>query len=633
MEQNEAKTTKTTHALSLLYALAFSLTAYFLYLSRTDEVLTVWGVIHPNFIPTFVFATFLLLAIVFSSTKTHYKLIFVILHSILSHSLMIVIFPAGNVGVQQTILGQTRLVFDDLIFQGLGATREGLPLVLYVSLRGENLQAAFSVVSARMLGIDVYWTHLLLVPLLWGTFVPLIAFKLSKTLGANEKIAALAAVLTMLFSTTIMWGAVSIPNGLSYLFFFCFLFFLLRYIKGDAASDRLLSVVLFVVSSLAHFLAGTIAFALLVLAYSVKSYEKEKHRTPTSAKLTLLLALIFSASILPFMLANRHFLYPTANTHFSLQKIQELPLSDTALSLLLGRYFDLISREAYITTLAFGLPPFISLIALVYLLVSKRHRLNARTQPLLRFILLSYLLIAIDDRITNLFMVNVPFTEIDRLWVFRDLLLIPFAALFIVGALFETRAFFERISRNVFRVWRRTPALHVFPRKSSTLTRGHLAKRVSLGSLFAYVLIFLLVSAWVNASVYYAYPHWAPLQTTSYELKVVKYLDETTDEKYIVIADPWTIFAGQMFVGIRNPRAFYFSSSDPNGITLFVKAKYNPSNETLLEALKYNNATRAYFVIGKPRVGAEAYNDIIELADQNGLKTYHTVDHKGEEKI
>ncbi len=354
-----------------------------------------------------------------------------------------------------------------------------------------------------------------------------------------------------------------------------------------------------------------------------------------NAKLTLLVALIFSASILPFTLANRHFFYPTANTHFSLQKIQDLPLIDTTLSLLLGRYFELISREAYITTLAFGLPPLTSLIALLYVLILNRHKPNARAQPLIRFILLSYILIAVDDRIINLFMTNVPFTEIDRLWVLRDLVLMPFSALFIAGALFETRAFFERISKNIFLAWRKVSSIHIFPRnrKSSVLTRGHLTKRVSFGSLFAYVLVFLLVSAWVNASVYYAYPHWAPLQTTSYELEAVKYLDETTEEKYIVIADPWTIFAGQMFVGIRNPRAFYFSGSDPDGITLFIKTKNNPSNDTLVEALGYNNSTIAYFVIGKPRVGPEAYNAIIQQAEQNGLRTYRSFDYKGEEKI
>lgn len=633
MAKNDEKPSKTTHSLSLLYILAFSLTVYFLYLSRMDEVLTVWGVIHPYFIPAFVIATFLLLTVIFTSTKTCYKLLFVILHSILSHSLMVTIFPAGNIGVQQAILGQTRLVFDDLVFHGLGATRESLPIVLYVSFRGENLQSVFSVVFARMLGVDVYWTHLLLLPLLWGIFVPAVAFTISKTLGANEKIATLAALTSTLFPTTIIWGAASTPNGLGYLFFFCFLSFLLRYIKKDEIINLLLALIFFLASALAHFLAGVISFALLILAYSVKSYEKEKHSAPVNAKLTLLMALIFSASILPFTLANRHFLYPTANTQFSLQRIQELPLIDATLSLLLGRYFDLISREAYITTLAFGLPPMISLIALLYLLMSNRHKPNARTHPLVRFLLLSYILIAIDDRITSLFMINIPFTEIDRLWVFRDLLLIPFAALFITGAIFETRAFFERISRSAFLAWRKTRLIRSFPKKSYNLTRGHLVKRVSFGSLFAYVLIFLLVSGWVNASVYYSYPHWAPLQTTSYELEAVKYLDETTSERYTVIADPWTILAGQMFVGIKNPRAFYFSPNDPDGVKLFVEMRNNPTNDTLTRAMDYNNSSVAYFVIVKPRVGPEIYVRTILQALQNGLKTYRTFYYQGEEEI
>ncbi len=105
-----------------------------------------------------------------------------------------------------------------------------------------------------------------------------------------------------------------------------------------------------------------------------------------------------------------------------------------------------------------------------------------------------------------------------------------------------------------------------------------------------------------------AYPHWCPLQTTSYEIEAVKHIEKTTNGTYIVICDQWMIFAGEMFVGINNPQAYYFSSGDPRGITQFIEMKKNPTNETMKEAMKTNNATTAYFIIEKPRPRSEERN-------------------------
>lgn len=629
-------TTVYSSAAKLLYLLVIALSFYFLYLSRLDEVYTIWGVIHSAFMPTFIVATLLLLAIIFSAVRVEYKVSFTILHSILSHVLMVVVFPAGNVGVQQTMLGKTRLVFDNVISNGFGWSGTSIPLKIYILFRGENLQTAFSVIFARMFGVDVYWTHLLLVPLLWGIFVPIAAFMISKTLGASERVSVLSGLVVSLFPTSIIWGYASIPNGLSYLFFFGFICFLLKYLKSSKAKDLVLVVIFLAASTLSHYLAGTIALSLLILAYSVKTYINEKERSHTSAKLTLLISFIFCVSILPFALANRRFFYLWADTRFSLQTFYELPPSATFFSILLGNNFDLISREAYITTLIFGVAPLVGLIGMIYVIITSSRRSSKRSiDPCVLLLTLGVALIAINDRILKLFMTNVPFVEYDRLWVFRDFLLFSFTTFFIVGALSQMRAFFDRTSKNVFLRFRKTSSPSKFSKAFSFLTRGHLAKGVSLGSIFAYVLILTVVSGWVTASVYYAYPHWAPLQTTSYELEAVKHIQETTKGKYIVVGDQWIIFAGQMFVGINNPEAFYFSHTDPRGVTLCIQMRTNPSNETLIEALKINNATVAYFIVEKPRLGTQEYNRIIQQAEQNGLRTYldGIFYYKDEEKL
>jgi len=597
----------------LIYLFLILLSLYLLLISRSGEVYTVWHTLHPMFLPTIFALTLSLLVIVFSSEKVEYKLLFVLLHSILLHSFMVIVFPVGNIGPQQETLGVTRLVFDGVISNGIGGSIPYLPRRVYTLLRGENFQTVFSVLFARMISIDVYWTHLPLIPLLWGIFAPLIAFMTSKTLGLNENISVLCSLIVSLFPTSIVWGYASIPNGLSYLFFFCFMYFLLRYLQSNKAKELFLVVVFLAASTFSHYLAGTIALSLLILAYSVKTYINEKERSPISAKLTLLVSFIFCVSILPFALAYRRLFYPPATTFFSLNRFREAPLTEMVLPFLLGSYFDFISRDAIITTLIFGIAPLLGLIGMIYILRFKTKQMSGRAIYLcMLFLFLAFLLVVADDRFVKFFMIRVPFVEVDRLWVFRDLIATPFTALLIgEGLSFAQKKFSKRF-------------FFAFSRSKRT---------TNLGSILVYFLAFIILSGWVTFSVYYAYPHYGPLQTTTYEIEAVKYIDKTTSERYIVICDQWIIFAGQMFVGINNPRAFYFSHVDPRGVSLFIKMKSNASNETLIEAMEINNATIAYFIIEKPRLGTEKYSSIINQAQQNNLLTYETFSYQGEEKL
>lgn len=605
----------------LLYLFMVAFLFYMLFMARSGEVYTVWGVIDYFFIIMFLASTFLLLLVLFSSERVEYKLFFIILHSILLHMFMVIIFPAGNVGVQQTILGRIRLIYDNVVTHGYGWALESIPRKMYALVRGTNFQASFTVILARMFSVDIYWIHLPLVPLLWGISVPIIAFMISKELGGNEKISVLSSLVVSLFPANILWGAVSIPNGLSYIFFFCFIYFLLKYMRFNRVRDFFLIATFFFALFLSHVLAGTIALSLLILMYSIKTYEKQKWDSPISARFLLLLAFIFCTSIMPFTLTYRRFFYPTANTYFSLQKLYVSSPVEMVLSLLLGSYFDLMSREAYITTLIFGIPTLLGIIGLTYVLIASVKKSPKRSvNPSMLFLFLGLLMVIANDRIVKLFMVNVPFVESERLWLFRDFLLVSFTALIIGVGIQKTRALFIMLSKNTAAFLRKTSFTHMFSEVPSAFARSRLVNCVSLGSVSAYVLVFAILSGWVTASVYYAYPHWGPLQTTSYELEAAKYIDEITNGTYIVICDQWMIFAGQMFVGINNQRAFYFSHVDPQGVTLSIRMRNNPSNETLVEAMEINNATTAYFIIEKPRLGTEKYNRTKSQAIQNGLK-------------
>jgi len=488
-----------------------------------------------------------------------------------------------------------------------------------------------------MFSVDIYWIHLILVPLLWGIFIPIIAFKVSRELGGNEKISALSSLVVSLFPANIIWGAVSIPNGLSYIFFFCLLYFLLRYMKSNRARDLFLIAAFFFASLLSHVLAGTVALSLFFLAYSIKVYQKEKGNSPVSARLTLLTTFIFSVSLLPFALVLRKYFYPSANTYFSLEKIYQLTPMQTLFSLLFGSYFEFISREAYMTALIRGMAPLIGLIGIiVYILRTSGKKVHRRSvDPRILFLFLGFLVIVVDDRIVKYFMANPPFLEAERLWLFRDFLLVSFLALVIGSSIQEMDSFFRRLSGKIVSFIQKTRFMHPFSKAFPSFKHSHLVGVEGLTSFLAYILVLTAVSGWVTASVYYSYPHWAPLQTTPYEIEAVKFIEQNTTERYIVICDQWIIFAGQMFVGIYNPQSHYFSYADPHGVALFIKMKANPSPEILIEAMKCNNSTIAYFVIAKLRQGADEYNRIIRQARQNGLQTYPDgiFYYEGEEKL
>ena len=597
----------------LLYFVMVILSFYFLSVSRSGEVYTVWQVMHPLFMPTFFATTFLLLAIIFSSEKAEYKLLFIIVHSILSQTLFVIAFPAGNVGVQQTALGEARLVFDNVVSGGYRFG--GNPLTQIYHWGRKGLQIPLTVIFARIFAVDIYWVHLLFIPVLWGTFVPITTFMICETLSRDKRLSALSSILVSAFPANILWGAASLPMALGYILFFLSTYLLLKNLRSDGVKGYLPIITSCIATFLAHFLAGILLFSLLLLATALKSYQRTKEESPITAKTSLLLSIIFCISILPFALIIHRFFYPSY-TFFSLEKIYELPPTKTVTFLLLGGYvnFDLHAAVALFSG------PLIGFLGMIYALRSGiKKKSNSNDHVYTVFLFIAFLIILLDDRIVNLFMVNVPFTEPDRLWPFRNFIVTPFVALAVT---------------YVSNYLRKKTLSHPTAKEKLQLPKSpRIQASVNLKHITAHLTILILLSAWLTSSVYHAYPHYAPLQTTTYELEAVKYIEENTPEKYIVICDQWIIYAGGMFVGVSNPRAFYFSSEDPRGVALFMEMKENPTNETMIKAMKTNNATTAYFIIEQRRLGTHEYDRIIQQAQQNNLQTYHVFSYNDVEKL
>ena len=609
---NNSSISQWSRIISISYLLLLGVSFYLLLLSRSGEVRSVWEVLNPLFMPVYFSATFLLLSVIFSPGNVDKKLLFIMVHCILSHSLFAVISPAGDIGAQILALGKSRLVYENIGINGWPVSLPPTSNILsriYYWFRPFNFQTALSVTFARMLGVDILWSHMWFVPVFWGTFVPIAAFLIGRALGFSKRASLLAGLLTSVCPNTVRFGAISVPNSVGLVFFFLSLYFALRYLSNGRRALFLLLVFSFF-SFLSHFLTGLMSLSLLFLVITLRQYAAEKTKPLKSMKALWLVTLIFCSALLPSFLIYQKLLFPFY-TYFSLDKLSGLSVVDMTSLILFGEYTNFNVYGALLNMAG----ALLGLFAMIYCLKSRTNVNSDRSSHLGSLFLFSGFLIAlVDYRVLKVFMVGLPFGA-ERIWLFRDFLAIPF-----LGLLFSK--VIACLNQKTSKALRRT--------RFSSFTALNVKVKPNI---ITYILIFIALSGWIAASFSYGYPHFAPLQITAYELDAAKHIEKTTPGRYVVIADLWMIRAGHVIVGTINPHSFYFSSYGPEGISLYLKMRSDPTNDTMLSVMKYNNATTAYFIIEKPRLRTEGYNQLILLAQRNHLQTYGIFYYEGEEKL
>ena len=616
MQSDTATSTKLLRVGEILYLLLIGLSFYLLIISRTGEAHTVWEVLHPAFMPVLFIATSILTAILLTSEeKVHVKLILVVIHSILIHSFFSVVFPGGDLSGQQTMLGRSRLVDENAVLYGVfhpGETES----TIYDWFRGENFQAALTVALARMLSIDLLWVHLFLVPVLWGVFTPIAAYLTTLAVTKNDKASILASVLVSAFPYATYFGAISVPNSIGFIFFFYSLCFILKYLSSNEPKITILTLIFCFFSFLTHYLTGIMSFSLFILATAFKSFTSRDGMSATS-KFSVAISFILSVILLPVSLIYLRYFRPVIQTAFTLEKISELPLQEAAGLLLLGE-LTYVSNPLTVFLVIVG--PIIGVAGTVYLLRHVRRNPLTESRASVLFLSAAFLIMIIDYRILKLFMEEVPFSG-ERLWVFRDFIVAPFAAMAIVVAI----ASLKSSLRKSFASPLKDAGLRNLPRGGFRRVFGLL---LAMNVLFSVAL-----GGWLTLSLTAAYPQVAPLQTTSYELEAVEFIDKTTSEKYVVIGDIWTIFAAERIVGNRNPRAYYFGESKKIGYDFFANMTRDPSTQWMVQAMDYTNTTVAYFIVTQSRLGAEAFNNVVSNTIENSLPIYGPQQGFGDGKL
>ncbi len=605
MRSETVTSTKLLRAGEILYLLLIGLSFYLLIISRAGEAHTVWEVLNPVFMPVLFVATSILTAILLvSEEEVHVKLVFVVIYAILVHSFFSIIFPGGDLSGQQTMLGRSRLVDENVVLYGVFDPGETTSTI-YDWFRGENFQSALTVALARMLSIDLMWVHLFLVPVLWGVFTSIVAYLTTLTVTKNEKASILASVLISAFPYATYFGAISVPNSIGFIFFFCSLYFILKYLSSNERRIAILTLIFCFFSFLTHYLAGMMSFSFLILAIAFKSFKTQNEKSAVS-KSSIVISFILSVVLLPLSLIYLRYFRSSIQTAFTFEKISQLPLQEAAGLLLLGE-LTYVSNPLIVFLVIVG--PIIGVTGIVYLLRYLRRNPLTESRAIVLFLSVAFLIVITDYRILKLFMEDVPFSE-ERLWIFRDLVAVPFTAM----AIFVAFASLKSLLRKSFGSSLKDAGLRNLPKVSF--------RRVSGLLLTMNVLFSVALGGWLTLSLTAAYPQVAPLQTTSYELDAVEFIDKTTSEKYVVIGDIWTIFAAERIVGNRNPRAYYFGEYKKIGFDFFANMTRDPSATLMDQAMDYTNTTVAYFIVTQPRLGAEAFNNVVYKTIENGLPIY-----------
>jgi hypothetical protein len=378
---------------------------------------------------------------------------------------------------------------------------------------------------------------------------------------------------------------------------------MLKYLSSDDSKTLALLLLFIFFAFFAHYLAGIISMSLFLLAVTFKAYRN--YEGPRSvAKVSLIFTFIVAASVLPFSLWYLKFFRPITQTGFTSSRLFELSSQQIIGLLTIG---ELVYTLDYMTIFLVLVGPAIAFLFMIYILFSKRKNPHTMQRTEIHFLVAAFFLVMVDYRILKLFMEGLPFNE-ERLWVFRDFLASPFVALAFYTVLTKLSSLIKSKLSETFRL-------------SSVKS---LARQGSFGILAlllaSNLLVPVLIGGWATYSLNAAYPQLSVLQTTWYELEAVRSIDETTSQKYVVIGDLWTIYAGERIVGINNPRAYYFAEFDKTGIDLFTAMKQDPSPEWMQQAMNITNTSIAYFIITQPRVPLDEFTVTVTKAIQMGFR-------------
>jgi len=547
----------------LVYAGLIAYSIFLLLKARSGWVYgTVWTVVSPSFFVVYFLAAFVLLGIIlYSKTRSSSKILLTILFSLVSSIIFALVLYPGHAGDPADHLGLARLIYS------YGNLKRGFPLTafhIYWALKEKGL-ALLSAVLSKMLSVDVYWVHTFIQPVMWSSFIPLAAYKIGKLLDWKNRAAILAGFLTSFYTGFAGWASRSTGNSLGFVPFFVSLCFSLWYMKMRRRMLWFLAVFTALVSTIVHPLTGTMAFIFIIVVTGLRIHKEMVLKHGRVAHLLLLSILACGFLVIIALFGINTLIYRVLAPQYAAEASTALSfetlLSTDVWDLVFGEYMTYSFKDLVLSFFV----PFLGLVGLVYALKrAKRHN----SKLLVWSMLIVFVLCIVEYRFLKYGMVNVLFGP-GRLWTFRDLIGVPFVAFVIVSIVeyFEGAKF-----GNPFR---------------SIVVLRKWSVRVAGRYVLTWLFIGLALSALATASIKKNYEWLRGLQPTALEVEAVKYIDENTDGRYVVLTVPTTTQVGWGVVGVWNYLKFYHYSAELGKL---------PSVADMMDLMSTYEAGVGYFI-------------------------------------
>lgn len=533
---------------AILVFLVYVVLAFrFLLLARTGEGgASVWLEISPSFIPAFAVVSLILVSILmFAPVSNGLKLVLLLVYAFLAHSLFLIVWYPSRYGDPLMHLGIARYTARTGTIYAYGWITRNLLISSLVSYRA---QYALVIFFERMFSIDIYWVHVVLVPLLWSVFVPSLAYKAGELLTTKKSsvVPLLTALSTSLFSSLILWGTISVPNSLGFIFFFLSAVLMLNWMRHGGKWNWFLSALAVGVTLFTHLQPAIFA---LIWFFWGNIVQRTTRRVLKIA--SLLLAFIS---------------YPVALYLYGAS------FSTSGLFVL----ENFLSFQSEITTI-------LLMLGLAGFVLGVRGRyVNAKVALM---IFTFYIFILFEYYFTKFGMMNLPYGP-HRILVMGDFFLVPFVAL----GLFATADMLRK----------------ALTKDKDDVSFGLSRMRLSLNSrLTALFLICLFVSVQATSTLYEAYPREEAVdyQPSEYMIEAIRYIDADAPGRYVVMCDTMISTVAIGFLGIDYGWAGgirgFFGMPDwqyPT-VKMYTDMTQHPSISIMRQAMEFGDAVVSYFVV------------------------------------
>lgn len=540
--------------LCIVYISLIVYSFFILAVSRKDMTRSLWEALDPSFMPIYFVATLLLVSIIsFDGLSANIKLPFIAIHAFLSllipftYALLPVYDPWISLGWSSWSYNTGHIPFYPGIWQ---YNPLGLPIpvsAIYMAFRNIG-HTVLSVVFARMMAFDVFLVHVTLIPAIWGLFAPFLAYGISFRITGERNIAVLSALLSYAYVGEILWGAWHTPNSLAFALMFFQLYCLAVYLTRDGKRYIVLGFLATMATALCHPSMIVLAPSFLLLAVVYKNVKKYIILGP---------AILLGILLFPLSTYLRGFIYPDYAS-FSLTPLSKMSFYEAVWKVVFGNF---TTQSGFRLILLCGLVFFLGLLGAIQLML-RRGEKNPRVST---YFFILVLIIELDYRIFDSFMLNVPYSPSRILKISYFILLILMAV--------PIRTVYDYLKKYV------NVPIKVLSKKSVRATNLILP----LGKMLFVICIASIISA--NVIETYSLTNFKGLPPTNFELDVIKFIHEDAqDSPYIVLTGYRTSLIGISYVGIENPEASYFVQSSR------VRGWIN----AILDAFKKNNPERAY---------------------------------------